>query len=375
MIIPTPTLAILLLGITANALAMEAPNENTQQGLFADHSVLELTIPVDFDTLCKPSEDPGCTPTRTVMEFRDADGATVGLPVNLSRRDGWRAQQTTCQVPTLFVEFDTDAAIGTPFEGQKVLALTSHCGKGVTAGNSATFTLPDEFERYVVNEYLGYRLYNLVTEASLRVRLARIRYVDPNNPRREFTRDAFFAEHFDALAKRLNAEAVPASQIDPERMDWQAYDELALFQYMIGNTDWSLSQLENILLLQTSNGRQVPVLFDLDKSGLVNAHYARPRDGLPIAAVTERYFMGYCRETADWDALFAKFSELDPDSMKMLVDTPGLGRGDRRATALFLDRFFEVLDQAETRDSMIRANCLPMPVFKAGTASNRRAVG
>lgn len=329
--------------------------------LFESHTLLELTMPVNFEALCRPSEDADCDYAPTVFTYLDSADEQRTVAISIRRREGWRAQQTNCQVPTLFVRFAAEDAVGTPFEGQTTLALTSHCGKGIAADNRSSPTLPDEFERYVINEYLGYRLYNLVTEVSLRVRLARIRYINPDDPRHDFTRDAFFAEHFNSLAARLGAEVLPAGSFDPALLDAGAADQMALFHFMIGNTDWSIEKQDNVVLLLSAEGRQVPVMYDLDMSGLVNAHYAEPADGLPIRTVKQRYYLGYCHPDANWNDLFAKFSELNVPIMTMLGETPGLGRGDRRSTGVYLDSFFATLGSSDSRQSEIVNACQPWP--------------
>jgi len=329
--------------------------------LFDTHDVLELTMPVDFDMLCRPAETPDCDYWPTVFEYVDANGNQKTLPISIKRRDGWRAMQTNCQVPTIFVRFSQEDAVGTPFEGQPTLALTSHCGKGILDDTVRSRSLPDEFESYVSNEYLGYRLYNLLTDVSLRVRFIKITYTHPEDSRRDFTRNGFFAEHFETLAERKGARLLPAESFDPEKLDLNAADEMALFNFMIGNTDWSIENQDNVFLLSFPDGRDVPVLYDLDMSGLVNAHYASPTPGLPISKVKHRYYLGYCHPYTDWDALFAKFSGMEENFMKMVIETPGLGRGGRRESGVYLDTFFDTLDSEETRQTRIIERCRPMP--------------
>jgi hypothetical protein len=329
--------------------------------LFESLSLLELTMPVNFDSLCRPSESPDCDYTHTVFNYRDSAGVEQSLPISIRRRDGWRATKTNCQVPTLFVRFNAQDTVGTPFEGQSSLALTSHCGKGISPQVAQSRRLPDAFESYVVNEYLGYRLYNLIADASLRVRLVRINYTDPDNPRRDFKQYAFFAEHFESLAARLNAQLLPSRSFDPERLDFAVADQLALFQYMVGNTDWSIPDQDNVILIQMENGNHVPVLFDLDMSGLVNAYYSRPEPELPIRSVKQRYNKGFCHEDTNWDELFSRFNTLRAHIMGELADTPGLRMGDRRMSSAYLDSFFNILGSEESRKSLIMEACQPLP--------------
>ncbi len=333
--------------------------ETSDPLLFDSHEVLELTMPVNFDTLCSPQETPDCDYTPTVLEYRDSNGEQQSLPIGIMRRDGWRAMETNCQVPTIFVRFSEEDTVGTPFEGQTTLAMTSHCGKGVSTNSARSRTLPDEFESYVSNEYLGYRMYNLVTNISLNVRFVKITYADLENPQRTFTRNAFFAEHFEALAERLGAQLL--TEFDPERLDLEAADQLALFNFMIGNTDWSIENQDNVFLLRFPDGRDVPVLYDLDMSGLVNAFYASPAPDLPIKKVRHRYYLGYCNPDTDWDALFAKYASLEEDFMSMIIGTPGFGRGDRRESGVYIDTFYDTLDSPDTSKTRIIDRCQPLP--------------
>ena len=55
---------------------------------------------------------------------------------------------------------------GTIFEGQDKFRVVTHCRDR------------DEYEENVLEEYLAYRIYALLTEISFRVRLARITYGD-----------------------------------------------------------------------------------------------------------------------------------------------------------------------------------------------------
>jgi hypothetical protein len=341
--------------------AANAPAQAPDPLLFDSHEVLELTMPVNFDKLCRPRETSDCDYTPTVLEYLDANGQQQSLPVGIKRRDGWRAMKTNCQVPTIFVRFTAEDAVGTPFAGQTTLALTSHCGKGISTDAERTRTLPDEFESYVSNEYLGYRLYNLVTDVSLLVRFVKITYADLENPKNTFTRNAFFAEHFEALADRLGAQLLPADSFDPQRLDLDAADQMALFNFMIGNTDWSIENQDNVFLLRFPDARDVPVIYDLDMSGLVNAYYASPAPGLPIKKVRQRYYLGFCHPDTDWDALFAKFDSLEKDFMNMIIGTPGFGRGDRRESGVYIDTFYDTLDSAEASKTRIIERCRPLP--------------
>lgn len=115
------------------------------------------------------------------------------------------------------------------------------------------------------------------------------------------------------------------------------------------------------MLLQSADGRQVPVPYDLDMSGLVDADYAGPPPGLPIQHVRERYFLGYCQPGTDWDALFDHFSRRREAVLGLVDEVPGLSRASRRGAAKYLGQFFMLLESPQCRNDNIRSVCQPWP--------------
>ena len=79
-------------------------------------------------------------------------------------------------------------------------------------------------------------------------------YPNPDKPGRSIVNYAFFTEHFESVAARNGDEYSPRGSFDHEKLDARAADLVALFQYMIGNTDWSIVRERNVVLLQDSSG-------------------------------------------------------------------------------------------------------------------------
>ena len=333
-------------------------------GLFESNDALEISLAVKFSDLCRPREDDNCEYFPTTLEYKSETDGEGKIPVEVIVRGGWRAMESNCSVPLLFVRFDGSTTAGTPFNGQDVLPLTTHCGQGLSVERTRNRMRSSQFEQYLLKEYLAYRLYNLVSETSLRVRLLKISYPDPEKPSRVIRNYAFLAEHFDSLAARVDAEVLERWSFDHEKLDTRSADELALFQYMIGNTDWSIPRQRNILLLETAQGLQQAVPYDLDMSGLVNAHYAGPPPTLPIDEVTERYYLGFCHPDLDWAELVTKFTTLKTAVFDELDQIDGLNRSSRRVTRGFLQRFFETLESDKKRQARLVEHCQPWPPSK-----------
>jgi hypothetical protein len=348
-----PFLLLLLAAALPAAAAADAP-------LFADDALLEVALAVDFDAMCRPRESEDCPFTATTLQYRERDGRKHTLPVAIQIRGGWRSLSRNCSVPLLWVQFREQDVAGTLFEGQSLLPLTTHCGRGLAVDPLIGIIRHADYEQYLLREFLGHRLYNTLTDDSLQVRLLRIAYSRPGS-NRGVPHYAFFAEHFDAAAARTGRSRPERGAFEAERLDAWSAGMLALFQYMIGNTDWSLARERNTMLLQNEAGRQLPVPYDLDMSGLVNAKYAGPPPGLPIDEVRERWFLGYCQPGTDWEGLFAHFETRRIALVALADQIPGLSANSRRSARNYLESFFHILDSAKARQARILDSCQPWP--------------
>jgi hypothetical protein len=115
------------------------------------------------------------------------------------------------------------------------------------------------------------------------------------------------------------------------------------------------------MLLGSAEGAQVPVPYDLDMSGLVNAGYAGPAPGLPIDNVRERYFLGYCQPGTEWEPLFAELAAKQQAILSAADGIPGLSRNSTRSAQEFMRGFFDIVRSAERRREAIERACRPWP--------------
>jgi len=338
----------------------EVRSESPASPLFDSHSVLELNMKVNFKELCRPRETPDCDYRATEFVYQQGGEQRI-IPIEIRVRGGWRALSSNCSIPLLFVRFPGQGTAGTPFEGQSSLPLTTHCGRSSSLNDFAGSGNYTSYEQFLLKEYLAYRLYNEMTAMSLRVRLARIRYENPEKPGRYFKSYAFFTEHFKSLAERSRTELLARGNFDYQVLDTRSADVLALFQFMIGNTDWSIVRQRNTILVQPENGAQIPVPYDLDMSGLVNAPYAGPPPTLPIKEVRDRYYLGFCHPGVEWEPLFREFQSRQGPLLSMADDIPGLFKRELRSMVRYLESFFNILNSPERRQEKIIDACHPWP--------------
>jgi hypothetical protein len=322
--------------------------------LFASDEPLVLTIEGPLAKVIKErGEDQESFPG--TLRYVAPDGEIVSVPAELRTRGAFRLRASTCGFPPLRVRIDSAGAVGSLFEGQDKLKLVTHCQDK-----------KDSYEQNTLLEYLLYRTYNLFTEASFRVRLAHITYVDTDGKRKPFTKLGFFIEPVEALAARNGHEVITVPVVPPDQMQLDALTLFEVFQYFIGNTDWEPFQpkkgedtcCHNAVLIGSARDIVVvPVPYDFDWSGVVSAPYARPADVLGIRNVRERRFWGVCRPPEDWAALFPVFRERRDAIFDLYRLQPDLDVKRREKALAYLDEFYGLIGDEDEALRIFASEC------------------
>ncbi|MGZ5246479.1 MAG: hypothetical protein ACXWV5_05455 [Flavitalea sp.] len=202
------------------------------------------------------------------------------------------------------------------------------------------------YEQYVLKEYLVYKMYNLVTEKSFKVRLVKVSFTDTKNKIKSDQRFGFFIEDIDQVAKRNECiEMQEDSMLHTESVQRRQMTELAIFQFMVGNTDWNVPVKRNLkFLLCNISGNPIAVPYDFDYTGMVNAKYAIPAETLPIISVRERYYLGFTRTLDELRNAVEGFRTKKDSLIKLVNEQPGLDNFNKREMIKYLNEFFEDVD-------------------------------
>jgi len=349
----------LLAGSPLERAAQEAPfptpeeyAERARQAeaapLFASHEALAVTLRTDISRIrAERSEEEEVEGTLT---YRGPDGAEVTLPVQVRARGIFRRDKRNCNFPPLRIDIPGKEAQGTLFEGQDKLKLVTPCQDG-----------RDQYEQYVLQEYLVYRVYQLLTPVGFRVRLLTITYEDPDGGYDTRTKTAFFIEEDEAMAARNRGLVQEFQQFHPAAMEAEQDALVGLFQYMIGNTDFSTTHFHNAVMIRTEDGRFLIVPYDFDWSGVVNARYAVPNELLPIRSVSQRIFRGFCRPDVDDAVLIQRFNEQREVIWALYEGMPGLDDGVKKRSLEYYESFYEIVNDPRRYNREITRACQPLP--------------
>jgi hypothetical protein len=199
-------------------------------------------------------------------------------------------------------------------------------------------------EDYVLREYLAYKLFNVMTDTSFRVRLVSINYIDSQKKRKPLHQYGFFIEPLEMVAKRTNTSQVKVLTLNQNSIVPKIMDRVALFNYMIGNYDWSVPGLHNIAVVKSNNpdpyGLGIALPHDFDWTGLVNPTYAVPPEEIGTENVRERIFWGICRSKEIYNKELDQFLSKKDDFYRVINEFPYIDQRVKKDITTYLDGFF-----------------------------------
>jgi hypothetical protein len=224
-----------------------------------------------------------------------------------------------------------------------------------------------KYEKYYVLEMLSYRMYNLITDFSFRIRPLNVTYIDSDNGEKYQDRFGFLIEDDSDVAKRLDLKKVNISKVPLSQLGPRETSEMSMFQYMISNVDWSAlkgpdgSCCHNVKLIGPKPFREgdmvYPVPYDFDGTGLVNAHYAAPAAGLPVKTVTERLYRGYCFFNNELEATRGVFLAQETAIYALINNEYRLDKNTKKKSTKYLEKFFEVIKDPQSFEKNIIQKC------------------
>ena len=321
--------------------------ESESRPLFQRTDPLEFTLTANFAAINKDRNPESTARYPAVLTTVGADGAPRNIDVKLSARGHFRRMARNCSVVPLRVEFSRRATLGTPFEGQTTLKLGTGCEDS------------KEYEQITLREYVPYPLFNMVTPFSFRARLARATYADEKSGKKSAPRYALFIEHENEVARRNEGRIVELPRTLFKDLDDQTLTRMMLFEYMIGNTDFSLWALHNVRIVQQPNRTLIAVPYDFDLSGLVHAPYALPDRRLGLRSVVDRLYRGPCRSVDAFDAAAAAFRAKRTDMLAMIDSLTDLDRTARGEMKEYVESFFRVIDRPASIKKALVDSCKP----------------
>ena len=343
-------MALVLVPMLMSASAVAAAAAEETDPLFASHDVLAITLSgpirsISRDKSTVPEYQPG---TLTFAHEGEQRTVEIGIrPRGKSRRD-----RSLCSFPPLRLDLPKKAMAGTVFDNQNKLKLVTHCQSGKRG------------HPYVYREYLAYRMLNLLTPDSFKVRLLTIDYVDEDRGGKTMTQPGFLIEHKKRLAKRRGAELGNVERLNPAQLDPAGASLAELYQFLISNTDFSFIAgpeddvcCHNAVLLLLPGGQYLPVPYDFDVAGLIDAPYAVPQTALGQDDVKDRVFRGFCRPQPYLADAVARMHTLRDEVYAVINGLQDFNERHRQQVVRFVENFYAILDDDQRFERKIGGAC------------------
>lgn len=311
---------------------------------FVRENISNITLETQVEKLLLNKSD-NKTWRPATMVYKDTKQMTRAVEVEI--RPKGHARRKICDMPPLKIRF------GTEFLKSEGLDTSVRVLESVlTCKNESPY------EQYVLREYASYRLYNILTDKSLRAHLLQLDLREKRARTTSSTGYAFFIEPEEVIAKRLKGRKREPRILSPNGIQPVSLDQLALFELMIGNTDWAISNRHNInTLLLPGDSLLTAVPYDFDYAGLVNTDYAVPGKGVNIPTVRTRYFKGPCRDAATWEATIKVFEAKKSEMLAFCTDFQAFEKSSRKHVIDYIEDFFELLADPNKRKSKILEHC------------------
>ena len=336
---------------TAEQYAEEA-REAEASPLFASDEPLVVRLLTDIDWIRDTRND--SVEVDATMWFPGNNGEVLETPLEVRARGEFRRDSSNCNFPPLRLDFPRGDMDGTVFEGQNRLKLVTPCEDN-----------RDNYQEYVLKEYLVYKTQAILTPLANRVRLLEITYEDIEDDYDTRTKLAFVIESDEQMSARIGAAIQDLNQLHPSLVNGDQAVIVSMFQYLIGNSDWSPTYFHNVRLVNHEDGRYLTIPYDFDFAGAVNARYANPPETyvdpdtgrnrrFPIRRVTDRYFYSYCRPELQFEPVSTLFNSKKAEIIALYEGFELLEEDARNDVLEFYEEFWEMMeDEGEFEDEIL----------------------
>jgi hypothetical protein len=312
--------------------------------LFENDELLDLSLRFDIPAFKRNKSSEAYLPAVLTCYLSNSD--SINKVITLKARG--QTRRSICSFPPIRINFKKSVSSKDEFSNIDKIKMVTHCEPGN--------------QIYTLKEYLIYKLYNVLTDYSYKVRLARINYISTAGKGKQITEYAFFIEPTEILSKRINGVEVKNARLTQKSIKPEVMDRMAIFNYMIGNTDWSVPISHNIAVLSQGLSENpnlgIIVPYDFDYSGLINADYAVPFEGLKLKSVLERRYLGICRSPEIFNEALKEFSGKKEELYKVINDFPYLNGKTKKGMIMYLESFFDDFNKRNQIVNKLRSECI-----------------
>lgn len=316
----------------------------TYEDLFSAEEPLQLTLKFDVQAFMNNRQQDIYHGAEMTMGVNDDDQLSHSVQIKARESIG----RKFCAQPPLWLKIDNTGTQSDPQKDIYLMNLVLPCKDAA------------RYEPYVLREYLAYKLYSIITPLSYRIRLVRLSIIDTGKGNEVTENWAFLQEPDEIMAGRLNGMMIENDQLSIHTVNPDVMNILSMFQLMIGNPDYSVTGRHNLKIMTSKEyGPEgfIPVPYDFDYSGLVNADYAIPSASLGISSVRDRYYLGPCRTKEVHKETIQDLAKFEDKIMAYVKNFEYLDNEEKVDMMNYLDSYFKESMESGFIDQKITPSC------------------
>jgi hypothetical protein len=305
-------------------------------------SALDLYITQDWKTLEKKKKEK--TYQTAEVRFIANDLDTKIMPANVRTRGNMRLE--ICSLPPLKLKFEKSDLAKNGFSPMNEMDIVQPCHED------------KQYYQLILKEYLAYKLWELVSPYYFKTQLVRIHYANPDGSSAHDPSYGFLVENTEELVDRLAGRRNKTPVISSNAVDKAPMLKVALFQFMIGNTDWNIQNRHNLdFVVLPGHQLLVTIPYDFDYSGLVGAPYAVHHESLELTSVHSRYYQGTCYSASEVEESLKIFHAQKLNILNMPGKIQGLDEREGKEARVYLNAFFEIIENPKKLENQVIKHC------------------
>jgi hypothetical protein len=312
--------------------------------LFEESDPMKITLTFNLKQYQRTKHKAEYMPAVFTYQIND----TLELEKNMRIKARGNFRRGYCQYAPFWLNIRKADVSNRYLQDTKKIKIVTRCGNS------------DTYNDLVLKEYLAYRIYNILSPVSFRVRLIDMTYVDTGRKGKATKGWAFMIEPEEMLAERFQAMVIKKDDLSMRFMEPEGFDLMAMFMFMIGNPDYSVTGRHNVKILGMegfgSRG-YTPVPYDFDYCGLVNAYYAIPGEDLGIRTIRERLFRGLCREEEAYQKAILHIREHREEILELIQSFDYLQSSQREDMIGYLESYFAMSEDPNFSKRYLNYTC------------------
>lgn len=310
-------------------------------------SAVDLYLTLDWKAIEKNKNEKTYVPAKVIIITPGMD--SIHLDAKVRTRGHMRLD--ICSFPPLKLKFEKDQMSRYHLTAFNEMDIVNHCEDS------------DMHDQLLLKEYLAYKLWELVSPYYFKVQLIRLHYLKPDGTQAHGTAYAFLMENTEELVARLDARRNKTPVISTNAVEKEPMLRVALFEYMIGNTDWYITNRHNLEFVAIPGFNVlVPIPYDFDYSGLVSAPYAAHHASIDLPSVTIRYYQGKCATEDVVRKILKSFLDQKEKILMAPHHIQGLNEKSINSSVSYLKEFYDIIENPKKLENFILEHCDMWPV-------------